>query len=29
MAIIPIGKPDETPKPKKKPIEQLIHWEKY
>ena len=29
MAIIPIGKPDETPKPKKKPIEQLIRWEKY
>jgi nitroreductase len=29
MAIIPIGKPDETPKPKKKPLEQLIHWERY
>jgi nitroreductase len=29
MAVLPIGKPAETPKIKKKPIEELLHWEIY
>jgi nitroreductase len=29
MALIPIGVPAETPAPEKKPLEQVIHWEKY
>jgi len=29
MALIPIGIPAETPKPRKKPLEEIVHWEKY
>ena len=29
MALIPIGVAAETPTPKKKPLEQVLHWEKY
>ena len=29
MALIPIGIPAETPKPRKKPLEEVLHWEKY
>jgi nitroreductase len=29
MALIPIGVPAEIPSPAKKPLEQVIHWEKY
>jgi nitroreductase len=29
MALLPIGKAAETPKPAKKPLEQVLHWEKY
>jgi nitroreductase len=29
MALIPIGKPSEEPSVKKKPLEQVIHWEMY
>jgi nitroreductase len=29
MALIPIGVPAETPSKEKKPLEQVIHWEKY
>jgi nitroreductase len=29
MALIPIGIPAETPKPRKKPLEEILHWEKY
>ena len=29
MALIPIGVAAETPAPEKKPLEQVIHWEKY
>ena len=29
MALIPIGVPAETPSKDKKPIEEVIHWEKY
>jgi nitroreductase len=29
MALIPIGVPAETPAKDKKPLEQVIHWEKY
>ncbi len=29
MALIPIGIPAERPQPKKKPLEQVLHWEKY
>ena len=29
MALIPIGVAAETPSPEKKPLEQILHWEKY
>ena len=29
MALIPIGVAAETPAPEKKPLEQVLHWEKY
>jgi len=29
MALIPIGVAAETPKPGKKPLEQVLHWEKF
>jgi nitroreductase len=29
MALIPIGVAAETPAPEKKPIEQVLHWERY
>jgi nitroreductase len=29
MALIPIGLPAETPNPKKKPLQEVLHWEKY
>jgi nitroreductase len=29
MTLIPIGVPAETPAPHKKPLEQVLHWEKY
>ena len=29
MALIPIGIPAETPKPGKKPLDQVLHWEKF
>jgi hypothetical protein len=29
MALIPIGVPAETPSPEKKPLEKVLHWEKY
>jgi nitroreductase len=29
MALLPIGKAAETPEPLKKPLEQVLHWEKY
>jgi nitroreductase len=29
MALIPIGVAAETPAPEKKPVEQVLHWEKY
>lgn len=29
MALLPIGVPAEIPKPKKKPLEQVLHWEKF
>ncbi len=29
MALIPIGVPAETPTREKKPLEQVLHWEKY
>jgi nitroreductase len=29
MALIPIGVAAEAPAPAKKPLEQVIHWEKY
>jgi len=29
MALIPIGVAAETPSPEKKPLEQVLHWEKY
>ena len=29
MALIPIGIPAETPKPRKKPLKEVLHWEKY
>ena len=29
MALIPIGVAAETPTPEKKPLEQVLHWEKY
>ena len=29
MALIPVGIPAETPKPGKKPLEEILHWEKY
>jgi nitroreductase len=29
MALLPIGIAAETPAPSKKPLEQIIHWEKY
>ncbi len=29
MALIPIGVAAETPTPGKKPLEEVIHWEKY
>jgi nitroreductase len=29
MALIPVGVPAETPSPEKKPLEQVLHWEKY
>jgi nitroreductase len=29
MAVIPIGIPAEIPKPSKKSLQQVLHWEKY
>jgi nitroreductase len=29
MALIPIGVAAETPSPEKRPLDQVIHWEKY
>ena len=29
MALIPIGVPAESPTRAKKPLEQVLHWEKY
>ena len=29
MALIPVGVPAETPTREKKPLEQVLHWEKY
>ena len=29
MALIPIGIPAETPRPKKKPLESVLHWERF
>lgn len=29
MALIPIGVAAETPAPEKKPLEQVLHWERY
>jgi nitroreductase len=29
LALIPIGVAAETPTPEKKPLEQVLHWEKY
>jgi nitroreductase len=29
MALIPIGMAAESPAPEKKPLEQVLHWEKY
>jgi nitroreductase len=29
MALIPIGVAAETPAPEKKPLEKVLHWEKY
>jgi len=29
MALIPIGIPAETPNPRKKPLKEVLHWEKY
>ena len=29
MALIPIGVAAESPAPEKKPLEQVLHWEKY
>lgn len=29
MALIPIGVAAETPAPKKRPLSQVLHWEKY
>jgi hypothetical protein len=29
MALIPVGVPDEWPEREKKPLEQVIHWEKF
>ena len=29
MALIPVGLPAEMPQPKKKPLEEVLHWEKF
>lgn len=29
MALIPVGVPAETPQPGKKPLEEVLHWEKF
>lgn len=29
MALIPIGVPAEIPSPEKKPLEKVLHWEKF
>src|SRR5512137_2532121 len=29
MALIPIGIPAETPQPRKKPLDEVLHWEKF
>ena len=29
LTLIPIGVPAESPAPDKKPLEQVIHWERY
>ncbi len=29
LTLLPIGVPAQTPRPKKKPLEQVLHWEKY
>ena len=29
MALIPVGVAAEAPAPEKKPLEQVLHWEKY
>jgi len=29
LALIPVGVPAETPAPEKKPLEQVLHWERY
>ena len=29
LILVPIGVPEKWPTPKKKPLEQVLHWEKY
>ncbi len=29
MALVPIGIPAETPRPGKKPVQEVLHWEKF
>lgn len=29
MALVPVGVPAETPQPKKKPLVEVLHWEKF
>lgn len=29
MALVPVGVAAETPSPEKKPLDQVLHWEKY
>jgi nitroreductase len=29
MALVPVGVPAETPQPRKKPLDEVLHWEKF
>ena len=29
LALLPFGLPAETPSPGKKPLDEVLHWEKY
>jgi nitroreductase len=29
MALVPVGVPAETPSPEKKPLDKVLHWEKF